>query len=108
MPTFDDTGLIDLLLSCGDWLDKTRSCGLRLYRNLGCTTFGSSIAVYLGHSNSRRCTQLHTKVRVKVRSVRGVIMHRLGKPGTVSTCYSYRNIAMARRWTVAFHLKYLI
>lgn len=82
---FDGDGLVDILVSCGEWHDKTRRGAFRLYRNLGCKTCGNSIAVRVGHSPSRRCTPLHATVRVKVRGVRGVIMRRVGAPGTATS-----------------------
>lgn len=82
---FDGDGFVDLLVSCGDWHDKNRRGAFRLYRNLGCKACGNSIAVRVGHSPSRRCTPLHATVRVKVRGIRGVIMRRVGAPGTATS-----------------------
>lgn len=109
MPTavdYDRDGRLDLVVSEGDWFNKSASGMYRVFRNTGwyshqrydgriMTKSGNNwLLVRIRNAPMRRCTSLHAVVRVWLRersygTVRTIqLMRRVGSPGTtVSNSY---------------------
>lgn len=82
---YNRDGKLDVILSEGDWFDKSRAGTYRIMRSI--RTTGNHLLVRVGSSPSRSATSLHAVVVVVTPA--GVrMMRRVGSPGTaVSISY---------------------
>lgn len=88
----DNNGYMDLLVSTGHWHLAGQRGAFSLLRNSGVDCYRNFIHVKVGNSPKRQVTALHAVVKVKVKSIKGVMMRRVGGSAGVGTGVSVLNI----------------